>query len=269
MQSQIRLLLVLLVLIANEIHAQDQKGYHLFKPTPRNQMRAFSIDRPDVTETPISVDPGHFQFEGDLIKWSKNNQHKSNRTFSFVNGLYKMGLTHSWDVHFGIELYNIYQDHEGETLNRGYGTTTIRLKHNFWGNDGKTRTAFGMIPYVTFLSGNPLDSEVIYGVGLPFSYRLSENFDLGAQPQFDFIPDGEGNHDLSFFQTIVLGGPLIGKLAFYIEGLAIFPSGNAHFLVNGGLIYNISSNVKVDVAANQGLVKEAPTRIYLGLSFRI
>lgn len=232
-------------------------------------MRAFSIDRPDVTETAVSVDPGHFQFEGDLIKWSKGNQGNSNRTLSFVNGLYKMGLTHSWDIHIGIELYNIYQDGESKTTDQGYGATTIRLKHNFWGNDRKTRTAFGMIPYVTFLSGNPLDSEVIYGVGFPFLYILNDRLDLGAQPQFDFIPDEHGNHDLSFFQTIVLGGPLIGKMDFYIEGLAVFSPGGEQFLINGGLIYNVSPNIKIDIAANQGLVKEAPTRIYIGLSFRI
>jgi hypothetical protein len=257
---------ILLLICVVHSSAQDQKGYHLFNPTPRPEMREFSIDRPDVTESPITVDPGHFQFEGDIIKWTKSTQGKSVRTTSLFNGLYKMGITRSWDIHVGIELYNIYQDPEGKTYDEGYGTTTIRLKHNFWGNDGGTRTAFGMIPYVTFLSGNPFDSEVAYGIGLPFSYELSDKLDLGAQPQFDFIPDGN-SYDLSFFQTVVLGGPLVGDLDFYLEGVAIFPADQ--FLVNGGLIYNLSDNVKVDVATNQGLTKEAPTRMYLGLSFRI
>jgi hypothetical protein len=261
------LLLYTLCFFTSDLFAQEQKGYHLFNPTPRDQMREFSIDRPDVTESPISVDPGHFQFEGDIFKWTKlSSQGKSDRILTYFNGLYKMGLTHSWDIHVGIELYNVYQDAEGNTYDKGYGATTIRLKHNFWGNDGGTKTAFGMIPYVTFLSGNPLDSEVAFGIGLPFSYALSEKLDLGAQPQFDFIPDGN-DYDLSYFQTIVLGGPLVGNMDFYIEGLAIFPSDM--FLVNGGLIYNISPNVKVDVATNVGLNKESPTRAYLGLSFRI
>jgi hypothetical protein len=251
------------------IRAQTQRGYHLFNPTPRDNMRPFSIDRPDVTESPISVDPGHFQFEGDLVKWVKDEQGESNRTINFMSGLYKMGITHSWDIHVGIELYNVYQDPDGNTYDEGYGTTTLRLKHNFWGNDGESKTAFGMIPYVTFLSGNPLDSDVTYGVGFPFSYALGEDHDLGAQPQFDFILNENGNHELSYFQTVVVGGQLTGDLDFYLEGLAIFNSFQNQFLADGGLIYNFSPNVKVDVAANVGITKETPTRIYLGLSFRI
>jgi hypothetical protein len=251
------------------LEAQDQKGYHLFKPTPRANMREFSIDRPDVTESPISVDPGHFQFEGDMVKWSKDNHGKSERTINFVNGLYKMGLTHSWDIHIGIELHNLYQDEEANTVDRGYGSTTIRLKHNFWGNDGNTSTALGIIPYVTFLSGNPLDSDVAYGVGFPFSYDFSDNMGLGAQAQFDFIPTSEGNTEMSFFQTVVVGGKLAGNMDFYFEGLATFPKGTALFSVNGGLIYNVTPNVKIDIATNQGINREAPTRVYLGLSFRI
>jgi hypothetical protein len=249
--------------------AQEQKGYHLFKPTPKDEMREFSIDRPDVTESAITVDPGHFQFEGDLVKWTKEAQGNSPRAISYMNALYKFGLTHNMDIHIGVELHNVYQDPEGKTIDKGYGATTIRLKRNLWGNDGDTKTTFGMIPYVTFISGNPFDSDVIYGVGFPFGYTLSEKLDLGAQPQFDFVLNEKGERQLSYFQTVVVGGPLVGKLDFYIEGLVIVPPGDTQYLANGGLIYNFTPNLKVDIASNVGLNKPAPTRVYLGLSFRI
>jgi hypothetical protein len=249
-------------------HAQEQKGYNLFKPAPRDSMREFSIDRPDVTESPITVDAGHFQFEGDLLKWTKNSGGRAGRTISVFSGLYKMGLSHSWDIHVGIELFNIYQDADANKLDDGYGATTIRLKHNFWGNDGEKKTAFGIIPYTTFTSGNPFDSDMNFGFGFPFSYALNENYDLGAQPQIDFIYNGV-DYELSYFQTVVLGGPVVGALDFYAEGLVVFPKGDAQFLLDGGLIYNVSPNVKVDIAANVGLNQAAPTRVYLGLSFRI
>lgn len=259
---------MLLLLAAVTLQAQDQKGYHLFKPVPRDNMREFSIDRPDVTESPQTVDAGHFQFEGDLLKWTKDSGGRSGRTISVFNGLYKMGLSHSWDIHIGLELYNIYQNADAEKVDDGYGATTIRLKHNFWGNDGDKKTAFGIIPYATFTSGNPFDSDVNFGFGFPFSYGLNEKLDLGAQPQFDFIYNG-ADYELSYFQTVVIGGPVVGDLDFYLEGLAVFPKGEAQFLMDGGLIYNVSPNVKVDVATNVGLNQAAPTRVYLGLSFRI
>lgn len=257
------------MVIYTVVSGQDQKGRHLFDPTSKDQMREFSIDRPDVTESAITVDAGHFQFEGDLFKWTKHHGGTSDHTISLMNGLYKIGLTHAWDIHIGIELYNIHQDSEGNTYEKGYGATTIRLKRNLWGNDGGTKTAFGMIPYVTFNNGNPFDSDVTFGVGFPFSYGLSDKLDLGAQPQFDFVPDETGKHELSYFQTIVIGGPLAGALDFYVEGLAVFPKGDAQYLLNGGLIYNVSPNIKVDAATNLGLNEASPTRVYMGLSFRI
>src|SRR5262245_32432486 len=41
----------------------DKWGYTLFGPTPRELMRPMSTDRPDQTESPYTVDAGHFQVE--------------------------------------------------------------------------------------------------------------------------------------------------------------------------------------------------------------
>ncbi len=265
--------LILLFILGSPALAQSQRGYNLFNPTPREQMREFAIDRPDITESPITVDAGHFQFEGDMIKWSRDNgTNSSGSAVTFVNALYKMGLTHSWDIHIGIEPYTKIYTPENEIANRGYGATTIRLKHNFWGNDGGTKTALGIIPYVSFVNGNPFDSDVVFGAGFPYEYELSSRFSLGGQSQFDFIPDVEkkGSYNMSYFQTIVLGGAVIGNLDFFAESVAIFPPGsNAQFLLDGGLIYNFSPNIKVDIATNIGLNNYSPTRVFLGLSFRI
>ncbi|MFN8337134.1 MAG: transporter [Cyclobacteriaceae bacterium] len=253
---------------AQESDPEKKRSYNLFNPVPKSEMRIFSIDRPDVTESPMTVDAGHFQFEGDLFKFIKPQQGKSERAYNIVNGLYKMGLSDSWDIHIGIEMYNLYQDAEGNTVEKGYGNTTIRLKYNFWGNDGGTRTALGAIPYVT-LPTSPVDEDVAFGIGFPFSYGINDSYSAGAQFQFDFVPDGTGNYSMSYLQTIVLGGPLAANLDFYIEGVGIFSKDATILTANGGLIYNVTPNVKIDVATNLGLVDDAPTRAYVGLSFRI
>jgi opacity protein-like surface antigen len=253
---------------AQEAEPAKSRSYNLFNPAPKSEMRVFAIDRPDVTESPITVDAGHFQFEGDLFKFSKPRQGNSERAYNIVNGLYKMGLSHSWDVHIGLELYNVYRDAEGKTVERGYGNTTIRLKYNFWGNDGTTRTALGAIPYV-ILPTSPVDEEVSFGIGFPLSCDVSDSQSAGAQFQFDFIPDGNGGYDMSYLQTVVWGGTLVGNLDFYVEGMGIFSKASPIFTANGGLIYNLTENVKIDVATNLGLVHDAPTRAYVGLSFRI
>lgn len=253
---------------AQETDPDKKRSYNLFNPVPKSEMRVFSIDRPDVTESPMTVDAGHFQFEGDLFKFIKPRQGNSERAYNIVNGLYKLGLSESWDIHIGLELYNLYQDADGETVEKGYGNTTIRLKYNFWGNDGNTRTALGAIPYV-ILPTSPVDEDVAFGVGFPFSYGINDSYSAGAQFQADFTPDGNGGYNFSYLQTVVLGGTIAGNLDFYVEGMGIFAKDATIFTANGGLIYNITPNVKVDVAANVALVDDAPTRVYVGLSLRI
>lgn len=43
-----------------------ENSYHFFNPTSKSQMRQMNTDRPDVTETPNTVDAGHFQFEFEI-----------------------------------------------------------------------------------------------------------------------------------------------------------------------------------------------------------
>jgi hypothetical protein len=265
------LVLLLLLSVVSQLPAQDSKPvYHLFNPVPRAELREFALDRPDVTESPQTVDAGHFQFEGDVVKWQKPDK-DSDGTVLLWNGLYKMGLAKNWDVHVGYELYNITPNYEGANSPDGHGALTFRVKRNFWGNEGDTKTALGTIPYVSFTSGNPFDSneEIQYGVGFPFSCSINDKLGWGGQPQVDFIPDGEGGHEFSFFQTVVLGGSLIGKFDFYVEVVGVFNSIDNQYLANGGVIYNVSPNVKVDIATNIGLTNVSPTRIYLGFSCRI
>ena len=39
----------------------DKSVYHLFNPVPREYLRGMNTDRPDQTESPYTVDAGHFR----------------------------------------------------------------------------------------------------------------------------------------------------------------------------------------------------------------
>src|SRR5271167_3863606 len=56
----------------------DKSGYNLFNPTPDKYMREISPDRPDKTDSPFTVDAGHYQLEMDFVNYtydSPNSQH--------------------------------------------------------------------------------------------------------------------------------------------------------------------------------------------------
>src|SRR5437764_10537377 len=50
--------------------AEDKSRYTLFDPTPKAQMREFESDRPGTTESPITVDAGHFQAEFSFAEFT-------------------------------------------------------------------------------------------------------------------------------------------------------------------------------------------------------
>jgi hypothetical protein len=57
------LAILMIVALSSIARASDKSRYTIFNPTPRDQMRGLNTDRPDVTESPVTVDAGHFQLD--------------------------------------------------------------------------------------------------------------------------------------------------------------------------------------------------------------
>src|ERR1039458_221434 len=51
----------------------DKSGYNLLNPTPDEAMRELTPDRPDKTESPYTVDAGHFQLEMDFANYTRDD----------------------------------------------------------------------------------------------------------------------------------------------------------------------------------------------------
>src|ERR1700676_3207381 len=49
---------------------RDKSGYSLFNPTPDDQMRKFTPDRPTKGFSVRTVDAGHFELETDLVNYT-------------------------------------------------------------------------------------------------------------------------------------------------------------------------------------------------------
>ena len=123
----------------------DKSGYTLFNPTPRQFMRELTPDRPDKTESPYTVDAGHFQIEMDVLNYSydRHTPARDETRFERVRIAplnLKLGLLNNIDLHLGIESYVSTRAHDPASgaveTHRGFGDVIPRLKVNLWGNDG-------------------------------------------------------------------------------------------------------------------------------------
>lgn len=249
------------------------KKYSLFNPVPKDSLRGLETDRPDVTESPKTVDAGHFQIETDVFRTTRN---KTNGIKTIENNYnlanLKLGLTANTDIQLIVASYVTTQEKSLTGIkqqNGGFGDLTIRLKQNLWGNAEDSKTALALLPYVTLPTGQQSDA-IEGGITIPFSVHLSENYHLGTQAQIDVIKsDGKGYH-ASVLQSLALCRMLSTKLETFVEGFYNYDlqTKKFDFSVNGGASYLVTENLKFDAGINIGLTKNTDKVYFIGFSFR-
>ncbi|MFL5812521.1 MAG: transporter, partial [Bdellovibrionia bacterium] len=257
---------------------EDEKSqFNLFHPTPKRLMRDFNTDRPDKTETPYTVDAGHFQYEADLIHYFYDRAEDGtlSQLWTFNSMNLKVGLIRQMDMQLIVPTYNVLSVSSASSSYRGYADTFLRLKFNLVGNDGGA-VAFGVMPFIKFptsVSGLGLRS---YDGGVIFPFALSLPGEWSAGLMFVYSKardDTDGNYHSEFISSWTLSHALPAHLDGYVE---IFSRSSneagATWLAtfDFGLVYSASKDVKIDAGANVGLTPAAiDYDPFIGLSFRI
>src|ERR1022692_3166856 len=78
---------------AQETSTPDKGGYTLFNPMPNTLLRELSPARPDKTESPYTVDAGHFQLEMDFAIFTYDRTDgATTRAWNIAPVNFKIGL---------------------------------------------------------------------------------------------------------------------------------------------------------------------------------
>jgi len=261
----------------------DKSRYTLFNPTPREYMREFNTDRPDLTESPFTVDAGHFQFEMDILNYSYDRYTPARDDTRFervsiapVN--LKLGILNNLDLQLVIESYTSIRAHNAQTgeveTHRGFGDIVPRMKFNLWGNDGGD-TAMAVMPFVKLPTNQDgiRNSSVEGGVIFPFALNLPMGFDLGAMTQFNATRDEAGSgHHAEFANSVTVSHDLVGNLGGYLEFYSrVSTETGATWIgsVDVGFTYGIGENIQLDAGVNVGVTRAADDiNPFLGISWR-
>jgi hypothetical protein len=261
----------LTALSAGAAELADKSKYHLFNPTPREFMRELSTDRPDQTESPYTVDAGHFQIEMDLANGildrdKSNGGDVRSQIWGFGGLNLKAGLCNNVDIQFVLDgyVYSRVKDRVAGTTadDDGFGEVQTRLKINLWGNDGGT-TAFAVMPFVKWpLSQSDVrNGKTEGGVILPLAVGLPAGWGMGLMTEVDFVRDSGGGYDTEYFNTITFGHDIAGNLGGYVEFAALFtPESDAQWQgqLGVGLTYGLDEDTQFDFGCNFGVTKSAP-----------
>lgn len=258
------------------LKAQDKADFTLLNPTPRALMRGLSTDRPDVTESPRTVDAGHIQLEMSFVEYVLETDGVDSDEFTVLPFNAKVGLLNNLDLQFVLDPY-VHRDIDDASNESGAGNAQIRTKFNLWGNDSGD-TALGIMPFVQLPTGgeeiDESDDHVEGGIIIPFSMDLNERFSLSIMGEFDFLRDADDDdYNTEFVHTASLGAGITETLGAYLEyvGVVSFESSSDYAAsVGTGATLRLSDNVQLDAAIYFGLNEEAEDfRALTGISVRL
>src|SRR5262245_27264580 len=90
----------------------DKSAFNLFNPTPKKYLRPMDTDYPGGTESPYTVDAGHFQIELRWIGYSSDRESFDGVTerieeWSIAPMNLKLGLLNRMDAELLIEPYTV------------------------------------------------------------------------------------------------------------------------------------------------------------------
>jgi hypothetical protein len=279
MKKTLGVLVCSIFLIPFCLRAQQQSStkYSLFHPVPKEQLREMQPDRPGITESPFTVDAGHFQYEADLFSLEKQNMETQvERTILINHFNIKAGLTSSTALQLGYESFGTQQDRDvasgAKTTSHGAGNINVRIKQNLVGNDAGNFT-MALLPYIN-IPTSTYDDEARFEEGfiVPMQYKFPGEWELGMQLEADRLKDAEANGlHTEFLQSLSLTHELIKDLDGIAETHYTYnfkEKSWANFL-DAALQYGLSKNFMVDAGLNYGLQHDAEKRYYVGLAFRL
>ncbi len=259
--------------------APDKNSYNLLNPVPAALMRELAPDRPDKTESPYTVDAGHFQLEMDFANYTLDKLEETRiRAWNVAPVNFKAGLLNNIDLQFVFDNYLSVRAEDRTTgafaAQSGIGDFTTRLKVNLWGDDDG-RTAFALLPYVKFPTSTDQlgNNGVEGGCILPLAVKLPADFDLGLETAASLMRNGanDGYHE-EFIGSITLDHAIVGDLSGYVEFFSnITTEQQSSWVgtVDVGLELLVTKNTQLDCGANIGITPAADDwNFFAGITVR-
>lgn len=261
----------------------DKSQYTLFNPTPRDLMREFEPDRPDLTDNPFTIDAGHVQLEADLVNYTRSRPDEEGTvTEKFLFGAtdIRVGITNYAEVDFLVQPINAVRMNfvdSPDDWNAGLDTLEIGAKINLYGNDTFERpgaTALGIRPFIEIptVRNGVGEEDVEGGVSGLFAIKLTERAELELMTEFDFIKNEErSGYHVEYFNSGSFSYEWTSALSTYFEVATIFGvEGPSDVVILGtGVLYMLGPNTQLDFGSNFGLTRASDRfNPFIGLTKR-
>jgi len=209
-------------------------------------------DRPDFTESAVTVPLTVLQFEGGAT-FTRVTEHVDETVLG--EGLLRWGVHRRFEVRVGLPSYVSVAN--GAT-HSGLGDGSLGAKYQIGPlSNGWDVAAIGTLSMPIgedeFSSGK-VDPSLIVAAGR----AMNEKVGLGGQIMVS-LPTVGDSRDFEWGATLVMSSSLGSSLGVFGElALTVPEEGSAPLVVHTGLVYGVSQTFQVDVHAGAGLTDTAP-----------
>ena len=264
--------------------APDKSGYTLFDAVPTDYLRPLQTDRPTKSNSPYTVDAGHFQYEADLVNWTYDHYNYSRTTTNTVlvtDPTLKLGLTNRTDLEVALAPINFNRSTDRTSGTRsefnGFGDVYTRVKFNLLGDDGGDY-ALAVVPYVKAPSAaRGIGNDHWEGGGYaPFSFALPGDWTGLVMTELDIQENADFSGTHNNYQNLVNVSHAIGPASANVTGyMEVYSDVNtdrgqqAYYTFDVAAAWLVENNLQLDIGTNIGLNKAAPDlQAYIGISQR-
>lgn len=248
------------------------------------ELRPMTTDRPDLTESPFTVNAGVLQVESTLVGYAETHTDREGireKSFEFATINVRLGLTENSELNVAWQPFGttaLLQPSRTHTFrDEGVGSLQIRTKVNLFGNDHFDHfgdSALALLPFVTIPTdrNNGISvSNVEGGLIIPFAVVLPSNFGLGLNAGVSAVNDGNG-YEAEVFLSAALAHEWSSRFGTYYEIAAALRPGNSRadvILFGTGFTYALDDDTQLDGGINFGIT-DASDRLapFVGLTRR-
>ena len=262
--------------------ATDKWQYTLFDPVPSDQIRDMETDRPDVTNSPSTIDAGHLQIEIGAFDYVHDDDHYQGAnaridTLDIGHFNFRLGVLNDLELEADMVAREFTWAHDNltgrSTRAAGFGDLTLGAEFNVWGNDGGDEvwsTGLALqpefkIPTAPASLGNRHPEQAL---GIPFQIKLPEEFGLGLQTVVSRERNSADTGYVAGWQnSMAIDHTLFDGPDVYLEYVGTLTSERgqqSQQTLDIGFTWPITDNIMVDDAVNVGLNKATPTIEWLG-----
>jgi hypothetical protein len=259
----------------------------LFNPAPDTQLRDMDTDRPNVTNTPHTIDAGHWQLETGVMDYSyyrddSSGENVRSNHFAFGQFNFRLGVRDNLELNAVVDAYETDRDQNisSHTTFRAssLGDTVVGGKLSLWGNEGGDDTGYTALaiqPQFKFPTArsNIGNGRFEFSVVAPFLANLPAGFHLGLQTGAAQERNSNNTGYVTVFPgSVSLDRVVFGHLDVYLEyacDLTTEKHVTAPQTIDVGGTYPLTKSIMLDVGVNLGLNRASNNiEVLTGISIR-